>query len=428
MESTERQRYFIISILLVVLALAALLHQAIIGEAPLLRSILKSFEGFISLQTKPARLINDFTLSSGVGGAYLNAAIMGTLTLLIIRVNGVRLSGPTVAAILTIVGFSLFGKTPLNTAPIILGVYLAGRIVKKPFKNYLLIALFGTAGGPIFSFIFAESGLSPMVALGAAAAAGIVFGMVLPSAAMARLRMHEGFNLYNIGLTVGFLSLFAASIKRAANADMAIEVLWNSNPDPVLIATPFVLSVVLIAAGLWMATPKSREQLPQQFRKIYRMSGRLPSDFMDLGRDPAALINAGILGLIASVYLAVVGADFNGPVIGAVFTLVGFGTFGKHVKNSVPVMLGVAAATLLSGKSLTAPGPVLALIFSTTLAPLSGEFGMIIGFLAGMTHLVMVEQTAAWHGGLNLYNNGFAGGLTATLFVAVIQWFRANRE
>jgi predicted RND superfamily exporter protein len=91
MESTERQRYFIISILLVVLALAALLHQAIIGEAPLLRSILKSFEGFISLQTKPARLINDFTLSSGVGGAYLNAAIMGTLTLLIIRVNGVRL-------------------------------------------------------------------------------------------------------------------------------------------------------------------------------------------------------------------------------------------------------------------------------------------------------------------------------------------------
>jgi hypothetical protein len=428
MESTERQRYFIISILLVVLALAALLHQAIIGEAPLLRSILKSFEGFISLQTKPARLINDFTLSSGVGGAYLNAAIMGTLTLLIIRVNGVRLSGPTVAAILTIVGFSLFGKTPLNTAPIILGVYLAGRIVKKPFKNYLLIALFGTAGGPIFSFIFAESGLSPMVALGAAAAAGIVFGMVLPSAAMAMLRMHEGFNLYNIGLTVGFLSLFAASIKRAANADMAIEVLWNSNPDPVLIATPFVLSVMLIAAGLWMATPQSREQLPQQFRKIYRMSGRLPSDFMDLGRDPAALINAGILGLIASVYLAVVGADFNGPVIGAVFTLVGFGTFGKHVKNSVPVMLGVAAATLLSGKSLTAPGPVLALIFSTTLAPLSGEFGMIIGFLAGMTHLVMVEQTAAWHGGLNLYNNGFAGGLTATLFVAVIQWFRANRE
>jgi hypothetical protein len=428
MESTERQRYFIISILLVVLALAALLHQAIIGESPLLRSILQSFEGFISLQTKPARLINDFTLSSGVGGAYLNAAIMGTLTLLIIRVNGVRLSGPTVAAILTIVGFSLFGKTPLNTAPIILGVYLAGRIVKKPFKNYLLIALFGTAGGPIFSFIFAESGLSPMVALGAAAAAGIVFGMVLPSAAMAMLRMHEGFNLYNIGLTVGFLSLFAASIKRAANADMAIEVLWNSNPDPVLIATPFVLSVVLIAAGLWMATPKSREQLPQQFRKIYRMSGRLPSDFMDLGRDPAALINAGILGLIASVYLAVVGADFNGPVIGAVFTLVGFGTFGKHVKNSVPVMLGVAAATLLSGKSLTAPGPVLALIFSTTLAPLSGEFGMIIGFLAGMTHLIMVEQTAAWHGGLNLYNNGFAGGLTATLFVAVIQWFRANRE
>jgi hypothetical protein len=38
----------------------------------------------------------------------------------------------------------------------------------------------------------------------------------------------------------------------------------------------------------------------------------------------------------------------------------------------------------------------------------------------------MVERTAAWHLGLNLYNNGFAGGLTATVFVAVIEWYRSN--
>lgn len=40
----------------------------------------------------------------------------------------------------------------------------------------------------------------------------------------------------------------------------------------------------------------------------------------------------------------------------------------------------------------------------------------------------MVERTGAWHLGINLYNNGFAGGLTATLIVSVIQWLRSNRQ
>jgi hypothetical protein len=28
---------------------------------------------------------------------------------------------------------------------------------------------------------------------------------------------------------------------------------------------------------------------------------------------------------------------------------------------------------------------------------------------------------------MNLYNNGFAGGLTATLIVAVIQWYNSTK-
>jgi len=29
---------------------------------------------------------------------------------------------------------------------------------------------------------------------------------------------------------------------------------------------------------------------------------------------------------------------------------------------------------------------------------------------------------------MNLYNNGFAGGLTAALIISVIQWYRTNKE
>ena len=162
--------------------------------------------------------------------------------------------------------------------------------------------------------------------------------------------------------------------------------------------------------------------------KMMKMSGRLPTDFMSDVAPGAALLNAGLLGLAGMVYLTAVGADINGPVIGGLLTVMGFATFGKHPRNCWPVSFGVILATLVFGKSLTAPGPVLAMLFSTTLAPLAGEFGILMGIAAGAVHLMVVERSAEWHGGLDLYNNGFAGGFTATLFVAIIQWFKSIKE
>jgi fructose-specific phosphotransferase system IIC component len=122
-----------------------------------------------------------------------------------------------------------------------------------------------------------------------------------------------------------------------------------------------------------------------------------------------------------------VGAPLNGPVLGGIFTVMGFGGFGKSLKNTWPVVLGAVVATLIFGKTLSAPGPILAALFCTTLAPIAGQFGIIAGFIAGFIHLFMVETTAVWHGGLDLYNNGFAGGLTASLIIAIMQWYKTNR-
>jgi len=105
----------------------------------------------------------------------------------------------------------------------------------------------------------------------------------------------------------------------------------------------------------------------------------------------------------------------------------GFGVFGKHLKNSIPIVIGVVFSCLLFDKSLSAPGPLLAALFATTLAPIAGEFGAFTGIIAGFIHLVMVERTGAWHGGIDLYNNGFAGGLTAALIISVIEWYRNSR-
>jgi hypothetical protein len=136
----------------------------------------------------------------------------------------------------------------------------------------------------------------------------------------------------------------------------------------------------------------------------------------------------GMLGILGSAYVYFIGGDFNGPVLGGLLTLMGFGAFGKHPFNAAPVMAGVLASTLLFRKAPTDPGPLLAFLFGSTLAPISGAYGPIIGFIAGFIHLVIVERSAAWHMGIDLYNNGFAGGLTATLIVAVMEWIRSNKR
>jgi hypothetical protein len=202
-----------------------------------------------------------------------------------------------------------------------------------------------------------------------------------------------------------------------------MRALWNESPSlPLRLLVPG-LSVLLLVAGSLLG----RAAAWRAFPRILRLSGRLPADFMSTVSIPAALLNMGILGLAVWLYVFAVGGPHNGPVVGGILTVMGFSAFGKHPRNTWPVIAGVVGATLLFGKGLASPGPLLAVLFGTTLAPLAGEFGALVGVAAGFLHLAMVERTGAWHLGMNLYNNGFAGGLTATCLVAVIEWYRSSR-
>ncbi len=384
----------------------------------------KAFTGFASLQLRPARLISDFVSDRGIGAALLNATAVGLTGLALILIAKVQLSGATFAAILTMMGFALFGKTPVNILPIIFGVYLAGKLVGKTFSEYLIIALFGTALGPVVSMVTVEMGLTGLSAVAVGTGAGIATGFILPAIAVSVLHFHQGYSLYNIGLTCGFFALFGAAFLRAGGYEFQGLMLWDTDNSAVLVYMIPVLSVILIATGVFSAGKNSWKDL----LAIQKHSGRLPSDFMDLESMGGALINAGLMGLFGSAYIFVIGGDFNGPTIGGLLTIIGFGAFGTHLKNSWPVVVGVIVAALIFGKPLSAPGVLLAAIFCTTLGPIAGAFGILAGFIAGFIHLVLVHQTGSWQGGMNLYNNGFAGGLTATLMVSTIAWYRSKNS
>lgn len=383
-----------------------------------------SIFGFLKLQTHPARLINDFFEIQGIGATLFNSAIVGLLALLLIIKNKVPLSGSTFAGVLTIMGFGLFGKTPLNIVPIIFGVFLSAKFTGKNFNEYLIIALFGTALGPITTFFAFELGLSSVVSLILATGIGVAIGFLLPSLAVSMLHLHQGYNLYNIGLTCGFLGLFLASIIKSTGNSLTPAFNWYSGNDLVLMLLIPILSVGFILTALISNGLKSFKS----FLKIQKLPGRLPSDFMIIEDIPGALINSGLLGICGTIFVLVVDADFNGPVIGGLLTVMGFGAFGTHLRNSWSLVLGVILSSLIFKLPLNAPGPILAAIFVTTLSPIAGQFGVVAGVISGFIHLFVVMHSASWHGGINLYNNGFAGGLTATLFVAIFQWYKTNKE
>ena len=76
-------------------------------------------------------------------------------------------------------------------------------------------------------------------------------------------------------------------------------------------------------------------------------------------------------------------------------------------------MIGVILGSFVMHWSLDDSAVQLACLFCTTLAPVSGYFGWPYGVLAGFLHASVVLYTGTPVAGMNLYNNGFSGGLIA---------------
>ena len=157
------------------------------------------------------------------------------------------------------------------------------------------------------------------------------------------------------------------------------------------------------------------------FKKIIKSSGRLASDYVEMTNLGTTLVNMGLVGMIGLGYVYLINGDVNGPIIAGILTMVGFGALGKHPRNILPVMIGVYLICIPKIWAHTDPGPILAALFCTTLAPISGRFGFFAGLAAGSLHLPMVMHVGSMHGYMNLYNNGFAGGLAMLLIVGFIK-------
>ena len=360
-------------------------------------------------------LITDYIEIGGIGAACVNAGLLTFVTVAIYRLSGAAIAGGAMAAMLLVLGFGLFGKNLLNVWPIIGGVWLYSRYKGEAFSKHINTAFFGCALAPIFSEILFSSTLTAATSVPLGLLTGLAIGFILPPAAAQLFNAHGGFSLYNMGFTAGIVGTVVVAVYKAYGFVPDPVFHWSTGNNALLGGFLAMLCLGLIGVGLHV----DRSAL-SRLKNILVLPGRSPSDFIAMVGPGPTLVNMGLSGLIGIAYVLAVGGDLNGPTIGAMFTIVGFAAYGKHPRNIAPIMAGVFLASFVTPGSASDPSLLLAALFGTTLAPIAGRFGWAWGVVAGVVHSSVAQSVGVVHGGLNLYNNGFAAGIVASVLAPTI--------
>lgn len=385
------------------------------GAAFLFNTPAEILSGNIVILTSPANLITDYFYIASIGAALVNASVMVLQSAVMIRLSKVRLNGLLVAAIFTVAGFSLFGKNLYNSLPIVLGVLAYCRFDGVPFGTYLPVALFGTALGPLVSEVSFNFGLPVYTGVLLGILCGFLAGFFLPVLARHFFNFHKGFSLYNIGFTAGIVGTFFIAIFRSFGLEIdSVYLVSGGNNLGLSIFLYLIFAAMLIAGLIYGGRPL------KGLGELMRQSGRSGEDFYEKYKLGPVFLNMSLLGLLFTTCILSAGGELNGPTLGGIFTAVGFGASGKHLKNVLPILTGVFLVAYFSIHDISSTPILLAALFGTTLAPVSGFYGPAAGVVTGGLHMILTTNIAFLHAGMNLYNNGFSGGFVAAIMVPIL--------
>ena len=374
-------------------------------------------QGIITIIREPDFLITDYFIIGGVGAAFVNAGILTLVSIGIVYGLGMDFDGHTITSACLMFGFSLFGKNLLNIWAIMLGVFLYARYHRTSVSRYIYIGYYGTSLSPIITQVMQMWELPLTVRMGLCILTGTIIGFVLPPLCTHVHYSHKGYSLYNVGFAGGIIATVIVSMFKSFGITIESRLIWSEGNNGMFLALLSVLFGGMILYGVL----SGKKEAVRGYRNILKCYGLGGTDYYKTEGGSATLINMGVNGLASMIILVALGGELNGPTIGSIFTVVGFSATGKHLRNILPVMAGVCLASVAKNWSITDPSAQLALLLSTTLAPIAGEFGILAGVLAGFLHSSVALNVGIVYGGMNLYNNGFAGGIVAIFLVPVIQ-------
>lgn len=172
------------------------------------------WSGMLRILTSPSNLLTDYIELGTFGSAFVNSGLLTLISVLLAKKENIPINGPMIAALFTVSGCSFFGKNMYNSIPIIVGGLFYANIVKKPFSQFIVVSLFGSALSPIISYLTFGISLPLMFSIPLGCSVGIFIGLILPPLASHILTFHKGFSLYNVGFTSGLIAMLFTGILR----------------------------------------------------------------------------------------------------------------------------------------------------------------------------------------------------------------------
>lgn len=382
------------------------------------------FNGLLKILVSRSILVTDYIALGGIGATLLNSAIVGSASVLRLSFSGIKPNGAIIMALWLTAGFAFFGKNLFNMIPLTCGVWLCAKHKKEPFSNYSLASLLVATLSPTVSEIGFLGFFSRPVEILLGILMGFLIGFIFPAVSAGTVRVHGGYDLYNMGFAGGLISTVAVSVLKSVGIDIFPSDIWSSGNNFILAAFLYAISAVMLCFGLFHGN--ARENLAG-FRGILKHSGRLVTDFYFMYGN-SVYINMALLGAVSTTLVLMLGANLNGPAVAGIFTIIGFGSFGKHLKNVIPVLIGAVISAYVNKWDPSFPTNIVAILFSTGLAPIAGQFGWGWGIVAGFLHVNIAMHIGYLNSGLNLYNNGFAAGFVAMFLLPIITLFGKDKN
>jgi len=430
----------------------------IIILATLVGSPRENIDAFLRILQTPGLLLTDHIGINRDFGGNLNGLIINTflttgLSLLIVKFSKTPFEGGVIASVFTVAGFTFIGKNVLNVIPVYVGVMLFAQFKKSPLKDSMVALLLASGFAPVVSYLIYGIGMSHVpitIRIPLGIGAGLFAGFLIPIVAANAFKFHNGFNLYNVGFTMGLLALGTHGILRSFGIHVQpVAVPLADYPDYTvfLLGTAALISVAMIILAFALDA-----NVVKSYNRLLKQTGQLPANFSQSAGQPAVLLNMGILGLLSIAVIVPMLLILDIPalsiMLAGLYTIVGFGAFGKHPLNVIPIMAGAALGfvaiyfidspftTLLPStnpdgaylSSINIHGYTGAILFATTLAPISKEFGFKAGIIAGFYHMMVIVIGGNFQGGFNLYNNGWMGGIVAATTFPIFLAFKERRN
>ena len=174
------------------------------------------------------------------------------------------------------------------------------------------------------------------------------------------------------------------------------------------------------------------DQLTEGLLRIMNSPTKAATNFFDVGGYAATFMNMGLVGLICTWLYCIPGRQANNAATLVTLLTVGFGSWGIHILNIWPTILGVALHCVVKGEKLGSRTN--AMLFSTGLAPFMSELmvrypnpetvgihpsgvalALIVGVFVGYFLPAGLDNSPKIHKGFALYSAALPIGMTAFL-------------